>query len=105
MLYNHAALILAPILSGTGSSLKTVEAMAYGKVVLGTTVAFRGYPVESGKQGIICDRLEEYPHLIVKLLNDPQKLQEVGQNARQFSQEYDYRNLYRSYKQLIEEIK
>ncbi len=104
-LYHHADLILSPILSGTGSSLKTVEAMAYGKVVLGTTVAFRGYPVESGKQGIICDRLEEYPHLIVKLLNDPQKLQEIGQNARQFSQEYDYRNLYRSYKQLIEEIK
>ncbi|MGK7958705.1 MAG: glycosyltransferase, partial [Crocosphaera sp.] len=30
-LYHHAALILSPILLGTGTSLKTVEAMAYGK--------------------------------------------------------------------------
>ncbi|MEA5533088.1 glycosyltransferase [Crocosphaera sp. XPORK-15E] len=102
MLYNQAALIILPLLSGTGTSLKTVEAMAYGKVILGTTVAFRGYPMVSGKEGIICDKLEEYPSLIVKLLNNPEQRQEIGDNAQQFSQKYDYRNLYSQYKDLIE---
>ncbi|MDJ0728370.1 MAG: glycosyltransferase [Crocosphaera sp.] len=100
-LYHHAALILSPILSGTGTSLKTVEAMAYGKVLLGTSVAFRGYPVESGKEGIICDRLDEYVPLIAKLLNDGEKHQEIGENAKQFSENYDYRRLYSSYYDLI----
>ncbi|GBF82290.1 glycosyltransferase [Aphanothece sacrum] len=53
----------------------TFEVMAYGKVILGTTVAFRGYPVASGKEGIICDRLDEYPSLIAQLLNNPKKRQ------------------------------
>ncbi|MGK7958796.1 MAG: glycosyltransferase, partial [Crocosphaera sp.] len=101
-LYHHAALILSPILLGTGTSLKTVEAMAYGKALLGTNVAFRGYSVESGKEGIICDRLDEYPHLIANLLNEPQKRQEIGKKAQLFSKNYDYRRLYSSYHQLIQ---
>ena len=101
-LYHHATLILSPILSGTGTSLKTVEAMAYGKVLLGTSVAFRGYPVESDKEGIICDRLDEYVLLIANLLKDENKLQEMGENAKQFAKKYDYRLLYSSYHDLIE---
>lgn len=102
ILYNSASLIISPIVSGTGTSLKTVEAMAYGKAVLGTTVAFRGYPVESGKQGIICDRIDEYSHLIAKWLNDDQKRKIIEKNAQEFAKSYDYRHLYHSYKQLIE---
>ncbi|MDJ0661012.1 MAG: glycosyltransferase [Crocosphaera sp.] len=104
MLYNSAALIVSPILSGTGTSLKTVEAMAYGKVVLGTKIAFRGYPVESGKEGIICDRLDEYTHLIAELVNDQEKQQKIGANALIFAKNYDYRTLYRSYEQIIARI-
>ncbi|MGK7881570.1 MAG: glycosyltransferase, partial [Crocosphaera sp.] len=101
-LYNHATLILSPILSGTGTSLKTVEAMAYGKVLLGTNVAFRGYSVESGKEGIICDRLEEYHHLIANLLKDKKKRQQIGTNAKKFGKKYDYRLLYSSYDDIIQ---
>ncbi|MGK7940281.1 MAG: glycosyltransferase [Crocosphaera sp.] len=100
-LYHDAALIVSPILSGTGTSLKTVEAMAYGKVLLGTTIAFRGYPVESGKEGIICDRLDEYAHLIAKLINDVDKQQEMEENAKVFAKNYDYRSLYPSYEKII----
>ncbi|MDJ0843117.1 glycosyltransferase [Crocosphaera sp.] len=101
MLYNNAALIVSPILSGTGTSLKTVEAMAYAKVVIGTSIAFRGYPVESGEEGIICDRLDDYPHLIAELINHQEKQQQIGENALRFAKNYDYRTLYRSYEQII----
>ncbi|WP_198648472.1 glycosyltransferase family 4 protein [Cyanothece sp. BG0011] len=101
-LYYRANLVLSPILSGTGTSLKTVEAMAYGKVVLGTTIAFRGYPVTSGEQCIICDRLDEYGPLIAQWLNNSQKKKNIAKNAQAFAKNYDYRHLYSSYKQLIE---
>ncbi|EAZ91307.1 glycosyltransferase [Crocosphaera chwakensis] len=102
VLYDRASLILSPILSGTGTSLKTVEAMAYGKVVIGTTIAFRGYPVASGEQCIICDRLDDYGHLIVKWLKNSQKRENIEKNAQEFAKNYDYRRLYYSYQQLIE---
>jgi hypothetical protein len=34
-------------MSVTGTSLKIMEGMAYEKVILGTVIAFRGYPVKS----------------------------------------------------------
>ncbi|ACB49875.1 unknown [Crocosphaera subtropica ATCC 51142] len=101
-LYYRASLILSPILSGTGTSLKIVEAMAYGKLVLGTNVAFRGYSVESGEQCLICDRLDDYSHIITQWLNNSQKRENIEKNAQEFAKNYDYRNLYYSYKQLIE---
>ena len=59
-------------------------------------------PVESDKEGIICDRLDEYVLLIANLLKDENKLQEMGENAKQFAKKYDYRLLYSSYHDLIE---
>lgn len=102
LLYKQASLIIAPILSGTGTSLKIMEGMAYGKVILGTTVAFRGYPVTSQQDVIICDCLTDYPLQIADLLHKEQKRQEIGCNAKKLAQDYDYRRLYSLYQELIE---
>ncbi|ACK67229.1 conserved hypothetical protein [Rippkaea orientalis PCC 8801] len=101
-LYHHASLIISPLLSGTGISVKIVEAMAYGKVILGTSVAFRGYPIKSQQEAIICDHLSDYPTHIATLITNSQQTQKIGQNAAQFAQNYDYRSLYQLYKKLIE---
>ncbi|MEB3312048.1 MAG: glycosyltransferase [Snowella sp.] len=100
-LYQNAALIVSPLKAGTGMSVKIIEAMAYGKVILGTTVSFRGYPVESGVNCIICDTVENYPDVIRDLLKDPARLKSIGKNAQIFAQNYDYRRLYQTYLDLI----
>ncbi|BBA79399.1 hypothetical protein RGRSB_0873 [cyanobacterium endosymbiont of Rhopalodia gibberula] len=102
LLYQKASLIIAPIMSGTGTSLKIMEGMAHGKVILGTTIAFRGYPVKSQQEAIICDCLTDYPLQIAELLHDKQKQQEIGINAKKMAKNYDYRRLYSLYKELIE---
>ncbi len=101
-LYQQATLFISPLLSGTGMSVKIIEAMAYGKVILGTSVAFRGYPVESGVNCIICDDLTEYTRIIFDLSKQPEKIKEIGKKAREFAEAYDYLRLYRLYKELIE---
>ncbi|XTZ19882.1 MAG: hypothetical protein ACQZ3M_09190 [cyanobacterium endosymbiont of Rhopalodia fuxianensis] len=68
LLYQKASLIIAPILSGTGTSLKIKEGMAYGKVILRTVIAFSGYPVKSQQEAIICDCLTDYPLQIADML-------------------------------------
>ena len=100
-LYQRATLVLSPLSSGTGMSVKTIEAMAYGKVILGTSVGFRGYPVESGVNCVVCDNLDNYPEKIGHLLQQPEVLNRIGQQAKEFAQDYDYHLLYKTYLDLI----
>lgn len=100
-IYQQAALVLAPLTSGTGMSVKILEAMVYGKVILGTSIAFRGYPIQSEVQVVLCDTLEDYPAQIEQLLGQPEKLQQIGKQAQELAQSYDYRQLYKTYLDLI----
>jgi glycosyltransferase involved in cell wall biosynthesis len=48
--YRAARCVIAPMVSGTGISIKTVEALALGKPFVGTSKAFRGMPMDVIKQ-------------------------------------------------------
>jgi glycosyltransferase involved in cell wall biosynthesis len=100
-LYRRAFLVVIPLTHGTGMSVKTIEAMAYGKVILGTSIAFRGYPVTTGLNCLICDTLDDYPARIQQIFSQPEVYQGLGQQAQQFAQGYDYRRLYQGYGDLI----
>src|SRR5260221_506632 len=54
-LFAEADLFLSPITSGTGIKIKTLDAMAHGKPMLGFSAAFRGVPVENGVQAMIAE--------------------------------------------------
>ncbi|MBJ7898465.1 MAG: glycosyltransferase [Cyanobacteria bacterium RI_101] len=100
-LYRQTALVVIPLESGTGMSVKTLEALAWGKAALGTSIAFRGYPVQSGVHCVVDNSLENYPQTIQRLLDQPEYRQKLEQGAAQFAQAYDYRGLYETYRQLI----
>ena len=80
-LYQAASLIVIPLESGTGISIKTIEAMAYGKVILGTGKAFRGIGFIPGVHGIQCDHLEEFPGRIRGLLASQAECVALGREA------------------------
>jgi hypothetical protein len=46
-LYRTAQLVICPLREGTGSSIKMVEALAAGKPVLASPIAWRGYEIEA----------------------------------------------------------
>ena len=48
--YRSARCVFAPMISGTGISIKTVEALALGKPFVGTSKAYRGMPMERIEQ-------------------------------------------------------
>lgn len=103
--YQQAKLIVAPMLSGTGSSLKIMEAMSFAKVILGTNIAFRGYDINDKIQAIIEDNLTRYPDIISQLLMDNELLDDIGKNAENLAKNYDYRKLYNGYLELIKKLK
>ena len=104
IVYQQAKLILAPMLSGTGSSLKIMEAMSFGKVILGTNIAFRGYNVDHQIQAIIEDNLTKYADIISQLLINNQELGYISKNAKNLAKNYDYRQLYDDYLEFVEAI-
>ena len=44
--YSAARCVFAPMISGTGISIKTIEALALGKPFVGTSKAYRGMPMD-----------------------------------------------------------
>jgi glycosyltransferase involved in cell wall biosynthesis len=52
--YRSARCVIAPMVSGSGTSVKTIEALALGKPFVGTSKAFRGMPIARINETGIC---------------------------------------------------
>lgn len=78
--YQAARCVFAPMVSGTGVSVKTIEALALGKPFVGTSKAFRGMPMgqilQSGLQPH--DTPPAFADAIVHALTDGRTLSETG---------------------------
>jgi glycosyltransferase involved in cell wall biosynthesis len=103
-LYQHTDLVLAPLISGTGTSLKVLEAFIHGKALLATRLGVRGHPVQDGRDCIVCDDLERYPQIILDLSGDPARRRELGESGRRFVKAFDYRLVYQPYLAEIEKF-
>jgi glycosyltransferase involved in cell wall biosynthesis len=103
-LYRQATFALIPVAWGTGTSLKALEAMARGKVIISTNVGVRGLPFEHEVHGVVCNDTTEYPSLIIELLKDVKRQQLLAENAMKLAELYDYRTVYKTYLELIDEI-
>lgn len=101
LLYQAAAMVVVPLTSGTGSSVKSVEAMGAGKAVLGTGIAFRGLEQISASSFIQEDDFRRWPLLITELLGDTQRLSAIGEAAQQAARNYDYRRIFETYVTLL----
>lgn len=66
--YENADFVVLPILSGSGMKVKTTEALMYGKYVIGTSEALRGYEVND-KVAMKCDSIEEFTQAIASFKN------------------------------------
>lgn len=70
--YSASRCIIAPMISGTGISIKTVEALALGKPFVGTSKAYRGMPMNCvaacGLQAY--DLPDQFAAAIVRTLSD-----------------------------------
>lgn len=65
----NAGVILLPITSGGGTNLKTAEALASGRQVLGTSKAFRGFDDWKNGQGVhLADSPEIFRDSLAKIL-------------------------------------
>lgn len=100
-LYELADILVIPLKTGTGVSLKTIEAMSYGKAIVGTSVAFRGYPVNSSHDCIVENDLSRYPDILCNLAQSEEMMKKLEKNARKFAESYSYDKVYKQYEELV----
>lgn len=83
-----------PLLSGSGLRVKIVEALAYGKVVITTSLGAIGIPYENGKNILIADSPEDFVKQIKWLNENPDSIQIISTEARKLAeQEFDLSSL------------
>jgi glycosyltransferase involved in cell wall biosynthesis len=72
--------VIIPMVGGRGVSIKTVEAAAIGRPIVGTRFAFRGLPSDAVKAaGIrICDDPREFAVEILRTLESPESRKEAS---------------------------
>jgi glycosyltransferase involved in cell wall biosynthesis len=82
--YARCQVATAPLRSGGGTRLKILEAMAYGRPVVSTTVGAEGLPVKNGEHLLFADTAQDFVRASVSLLLDPELRNRLRRNARSF---------------------
>lgn len=86
--YENCDVIIAPILFGSGTRIKILEAMAYGRAVVSTPMGAEGMGLEDGKHLLLADTMEAFAAALVRVANDPGLRQRLVSNAYRFQQEH-----------------
>jgi len=79
-----AAVYVAPLLTGGGTRLKILEAMAMGKAIVSTTLGCEGIAATSGRQIVLADSPAEFAQQVLELLRAQPKREDLGRAARAF---------------------
>jgi glycosyltransferase involved in cell wall biosynthesis len=81
--YRAARCVIAPMVSGSGISIKTIEALALGKPFVGTSKAFRGMPMDRLKAAGVQahDEPQAFADAIVHALFSEREAQALSRDA------------------------
>lgn len=84
--YEACHAVIAPILFGSGTRIKILEAMAYGRPVISTSLGAEGMGLEHGRHLLIADSMAEFANAAVNLRRDPALRATLVARAHEFQQ-------------------
>ncbi len=89
-----AALYIVPLLTGGGTRLKILEAMAMGKPIVSTTLGAEG--IDPGPAVLLADGASAFAAAVLRLLRERPMAEALGVAARSFvEQRFDWRSVTR----------
>ena len=97
--YNEASFVICPIFSGSGMKTKTIEALRFGKTIIGTQEAFEGIDIDFEKIGIKSDEANAQIEKI-RSLDLSQKINFFSVKA--FEDNFTYQTVFEKFKKQIE---
>ena len=89
--YRRATVAVAPIRAGGGTRIKVLEAMAFGRPVVSTSIGSEGLEAQGGVHLLAADDAESFARQTSALLLDKGQRQRVARSARRLVEEkYDW---------------
>jgi glycosyltransferase involved in cell wall biosynthesis len=89
--YQKSAVSVVPLLTGSGTRLKVLEAMGMGVPVISTKKGAEGIDYSEGKNIVIADEENTFAKQIITLLQDKNKKMEIAEQAKALvKQKYDW---------------
>jgi glycosyltransferase involved in cell wall biosynthesis len=81
--YYKAGVCIAPLLSGSGTRLKILEAMSFGNPIVSTSIGAEGLNTISGKNLLIADDPFSFAGRVIDLLQDQDLFEKIRLDARE----------------------
>ncbi len=81
---NSKALMIVPLLSGSGMRIKIIEGMALGKTIISTSIGVEGIPASHNVNILIANKPDMFSEEIIAILNNKIIFFEIGSNANSF---------------------
>ena len=95
---------VVPLLSGGGTRLKILEAMALGTPVISTTKGAEGLDAKHGDSVLIADEPKEFASAVIRLFKEPGLREHLADNALQVVREqYDWAGVMPQFMRLIDD--
>lgn len=89
--YNKASVAIVPLLRGSGTRLKILEAMNLGLPVISTSKGAEGLDYTHGENIIIADKENEFAYAVIQLLNNKERRLLIRKSAREMVvKKYDW---------------
>lgn len=89
-----ARVCIVPLLSGSGTRLKILEAFALGTPVVSTTIGAEGICATNGEHLLVSDEPREFAAHVLDLVRSREKSLQISRNARSLVEEkYDWKKI------------
>lgn len=93
-IFRSKAIMIVPLLTGSGMRIKIIEGMAAKKAIVTTSKGTEGIPATNGKNLIIADNPDQFATEIKTLVENREICDEIGKNAFTFvAENFDNRKL------------
>lgn len=91
-----ARAVVVPLLAGSGTRFKVIEAWAAGRAVVSTRIGAEGLPVTHGENILLADDPAAFAEAVSSLLESPDLRQKLGQAGRTlFEAEFTWENTWK----------
>jgi glycosyltransferase involved in cell wall biosynthesis len=103
--YQRCGCVIVPLLEGSGTRIKILEAMSLGNPVVSTRIGAEGIEAEHGREILLADEPEQFAAAISRLLENQQLFDAVRCAGRRLVEEkYDWRTIGDEINRIIKEV-
>jgi glycosyltransferase involved in cell wall biosynthesis len=98
-LYAKACMAVVPLRAGSGTRLKILEAFAYGRVVISTSIGAEGLEVTNRKNIVLADDATSFAEACIEMIDRPELATKICEEASRLHRErYSEEALLRCYR-------